>query len=149
MIRTWRVRLRRWWMLVDPDNMIALASVGIAVHHAGLNTDDRKAVEELYLRKALRVLVATSVWDFSHSDLLRSLSPRPWRLALIYVSSLLPATVNTSPSSSCPNGCHQGRQIIPKWRDEGVLGSRYHADDGPGGKFASFDPVVKLEFSSI
>lgn len=49
---------------MEPDNVIALASVGIAVHHAGLNTDDRRAVEELYLQKALRVLVATSVGDF-------------------------------------------------------------------------------------
>lgn len=76
---------------MKPDNVIALASVGIAIHHAGLNTDDRKAVEELYLRKALRVLVATSVWDFFYSHLLFSLSRRPWRLALICVSSVLPA----------------------------------------------------------
>ncbi|KAF9246342.1 P-loop containing nucleoside triphosphate hydrolase protein [Melanogaster broomeanus] len=38
----------------------ALATMGVAVHHAGLDTDDRKAVEELYLQKTLRVLVATS-----------------------------------------------------------------------------------------
>ncbi|KAI9571366.1 DEAD-domain-containing protein [Boletus coccyginus] len=43
----------------DKD-LTALALVGIAVHHAGLSTDDRRAVEELFLRKALRVLVATS-----------------------------------------------------------------------------------------
>lgn len=34
--------------------------MGVAVHHAGLNLDDRKMVEALYLRKTLRVLVATS-----------------------------------------------------------------------------------------
>ncbi|KAF8447766.1 P-loop containing nucleoside triphosphate hydrolase protein [Boletus edulis BED1] len=43
----------------DKD-LAALVSVGIAVHHAGLNTDDRRAVEELFSRKSLRVLVATS-----------------------------------------------------------------------------------------
>ncbi|KAF8559747.1 P-loop containing nucleoside triphosphate hydrolase protein [Imleria badia] len=43
----------------DKD-LAALASAGIAIHHAGLNTDDRRAVEDLFLRKALRVLVATS-----------------------------------------------------------------------------------------
>ncbi|KIJ69181.1 hypothetical protein HYDPIDRAFT_24034 [Hydnomerulius pinastri MD-312] len=40
--------------------LTALATMGIAVHHAGLSMDDRKAVEELYLQKTLRVLVATS-----------------------------------------------------------------------------------------
>lgn len=54
-----RPNLRSEWL--KSDNVIALASVGIAVHHAGLNTEDRRAVEELFLRKALRVLVATSV----------------------------------------------------------------------------------------
>ncbi|KAG6376315.1 DEAD-domain-containing protein [Boletus reticuloceps] len=43
----------------DKD-LATLVSVGIAVHHAGLNTDDRRAVEELFSRKYLRVLVATS-----------------------------------------------------------------------------------------
>ncbi|KAF8844441.1 P-loop containing nucleoside triphosphate hydrolase protein [Paxillus ammoniavirescens] len=47
--------------------LAALVAVGIAVHHAGLEADDRKAVEELYLQKTLRVLVATSVWDFPFS----------------------------------------------------------------------------------
>ncbi|KAH7889514.1 hypothetical protein F5I97DRAFT_1994977 [Phlebopus sp. FC_14] len=37
-----------------------LAAMGIAVHHAGLTIDDRKVVEELYIQKTLRVLVATS-----------------------------------------------------------------------------------------
>ncbi|KAF9227710.1 P-loop containing nucleoside triphosphate hydrolase protein [Gyrodon lividus] len=40
--------------------LAALVTIGIAVHHAGLDADDRKAVEELYLQKTLRVLVATS-----------------------------------------------------------------------------------------
>ncbi|TFK42447.1 hypothetical protein BDQ12DRAFT_732098 [Crucibulum laeve] len=37
-----------------------LASFGIGVHHAGLSVDDRRATEDLYLRKILRILVATS-----------------------------------------------------------------------------------------
>jgi Lhr-like helicase len=71
----------RWMQLSKLDNVVALASVGIAVHHAGLNTDDRRAVEELFLRKALRVLVATSVWYSliytccSHCPV----DPRGWR----------------------------------------------------------------------
>ncbi|KAG9318654.1 putative ATP-dependent DNA helicase MER3 [Chiua virens] len=42
------------------NDLTTLASLGIAVHHAGLSTDDRRAVEDLYLRKVLRVLIATS-----------------------------------------------------------------------------------------
>lgn len=38
-----------------------LAVVGIGVHHAGLNMDDRRLTEELYLNGTLRVVVATSV----------------------------------------------------------------------------------------
>ncbi|CAA7271574.1 unnamed protein product [Cyclocybe aegerita] len=37
-----------------------LAAVGIGVHHAGLTLDDRRSTEQLYLKKVLRVLVATS-----------------------------------------------------------------------------------------
>ncbi|KAF4576318.1 Sec63 [Pleurotus pulmonarius] len=37
-----------------------LASIGIGVHHAGLNLDDRRAIEDLYLKKILRLVVATS-----------------------------------------------------------------------------------------
>ncbi|KAJ6490602.1 Sec63 Brl domain-containing protein [Mycena vitilis] len=37
-----------------------LAAFGIGVHHAGLTIDDRRAVEDLYLRGVLRVVVATS-----------------------------------------------------------------------------------------
>ncbi|KAG6335484.1 hypothetical protein ID866_3612 [Astraeus odoratus] len=38
----------------------SLTAMGVAVHHAGLSLDDRKAVEDLYLEKKLHVLVATS-----------------------------------------------------------------------------------------
>ncbi|RDX56453.1 P-loop containing nucleoside triphosphate hydrolase protein [Lentinus brumalis] len=37
-----------------------LAASGIGVHHAGLSRDDRSATEQLYLKKVLKVLFATS-----------------------------------------------------------------------------------------
>ncbi|KAJ6531293.1 hypothetical protein B0H19DRAFT_1242397 [Mycena capillaripes] len=37
-----------------------LAAFGIGVHHAGLTIDDRRAVENMYLKGVLRVVVATS-----------------------------------------------------------------------------------------
>ncbi|PBK78606.1 P-loop containing nucleoside triphosphate hydrolase protein [Armillaria solidipes] len=37
------------------------ASYGIGVHHAGLSLDDRRAVEGLFLKRVLRIVVATSV----------------------------------------------------------------------------------------
>lgn len=40
---------------------LGLAAFGIGVHHAGLSMDDRRATEDLYLKKVIRVLVATSV----------------------------------------------------------------------------------------
>ncbi|KAK0484062.1 Sec63 Brl domain-containing protein [Armillaria novae-zelandiae] len=36
------------------------ASYGIGVHHAGLSLDDRRAVEGLFLKKVLRIVIATS-----------------------------------------------------------------------------------------
>ncbi|KAG2362507.1 hypothetical protein BDR07DRAFT_1451114 [Suillus spraguei] len=43
----------------DKD-LAPLAALGIGVHHAGLTISDRKTIEDLYLRKVLRVLLATS-----------------------------------------------------------------------------------------
>ncbi|EKM55317.1 uncharacterized protein PHACADRAFT_143494 [Phanerochaete carnosa HHB-10118-sp] len=37
-----------------------LAICGIGIHHAGLTWDDRRAMEDLFLKKVLRVIVATS-----------------------------------------------------------------------------------------
>ncbi|OSX65591.1 hypothetical protein POSPLADRAFT_1044921 [Postia placenta MAD-698-R-SB12] len=37
-----------------------LAAYGIGIHHAGMSMDDRRATEDLYLRKLLRILFATS-----------------------------------------------------------------------------------------
>ncbi|KAK7467467.1 ATP-dependent DNA helicase MER3 [Stygiomarasmius scandens] len=36
------------------------ANVGIGVHHAGLTLDDRRTIEELYLNRILRIVVATT-----------------------------------------------------------------------------------------
>ena len=38
-----------------------LAEYGIGVHHAGLTLEDRRATEGLYLKKILRIVIATSV----------------------------------------------------------------------------------------
>lgn len=43
---------------------VALASAGIGVHNAGMALDDRRAVEDLYLKGTLRVIVSTSVRPF-------------------------------------------------------------------------------------
>ncbi|KAF6764008.1 Sec63 Brl domain-containing protein [Ephemerocybe angulata] len=40
--------------------LAAFAATGVGVHHAGLETEDRKLTEKLYRDKTLRVLVATS-----------------------------------------------------------------------------------------
>jgi hypothetical protein len=37
------------------------AIAGIGVHHAGLTLDDRRTVEDLYLKGVLRVIISTSV----------------------------------------------------------------------------------------
>ncbi|EAU88744.2 ATP-dependent DNA helicase MER3 [Coprinopsis cinerea okayama7 len=37
-----------------------LVSYGIGVHHAGLTMEDRRAIEQLYIQKLIRVLVTTS-----------------------------------------------------------------------------------------
>ncbi|KAF8228506.1 P-loop containing nucleoside triphosphate hydrolase protein [Tricholoma matsutake] len=42
------------------DRLAEFASFGIGVHHAGLTLEDRRATEDLYLRKILRIIVATS-----------------------------------------------------------------------------------------
>jgi hypothetical protein len=44
-----------------------LAAVGIGLHHAGLSLDDRRAIENLYLKMVLKVVVATSVSKMCHS----------------------------------------------------------------------------------
>ncbi|PCH37704.1 nucleoside triphosphate hydrolase protein [Wolfiporia cocos MD-104 SS10] len=37
-----------------------LAACGIGVHHAGMNMDDRRTIEDLYIKKVLRIIFATS-----------------------------------------------------------------------------------------
>ncbi|KDR81750.1 hypothetical protein GALMADRAFT_59618 [Galerina marginata CBS 339.88] len=46
--------------LFNDKRLDELACAGIGVHHAGISMDDRRATEQLYLKKVLRVLVATS-----------------------------------------------------------------------------------------
>ncbi|KAJ7085715.1 Sec63 Brl domain-containing protein [Mycena belliarum] len=46
--------------LFHEKTLLGLASFGIGIHHAGLTIDDRRAVEDLYLKGLLRVVVATS-----------------------------------------------------------------------------------------
>ena len=38
-----------------------LAAFGIGVHHAGIGREDRTATEQLYMKKAIKILLATSV----------------------------------------------------------------------------------------
>lgn len=38
-----------------------LVECGIGTHHAGMTLDDRRVIEDLFLQKLLRVIVATSV----------------------------------------------------------------------------------------
>jgi replicative superfamily II helicase len=40
---------------------VELAAAGIGAHHAGLELSDKRLVEELFMSKVLRVIVATSV----------------------------------------------------------------------------------------
>ncbi|KAH9483965.1 ATP-dependent DNA helicase MER3 [Psilocybe cubensis] len=39
---------------------LELASFGIGVHHAGITMDDRRTTEQLFMRRILRILIATS-----------------------------------------------------------------------------------------
>lgn len=48
-----------------PIELLEFASFGIGVHHAGLTMDDRRATEDLYLKKTLRIVIATSVCCFT------------------------------------------------------------------------------------
>ncbi|KAF8997948.1 P-loop containing nucleoside triphosphate hydrolase protein [Hymenopellis radicata] len=44
----------------NDKRLTELSSYGVGVHHAGMTIDDRHAVEELFLKGTLRLLVATS-----------------------------------------------------------------------------------------
>ncbi|KAG2077885.1 P-loop containing nucleoside triphosphate hydrolase protein [Suillus decipiens] len=55
----WNMPLQIDQTFHDKD-LAPLAALGIGVHHAGLTIGDRKSIEDLYLRKVLRVLLATS-----------------------------------------------------------------------------------------
>lgn len=38
-----------------------LAACGVGIHHAGMAIEDRRATEDLYIKKVLRIVFATSV----------------------------------------------------------------------------------------
>lgn len=44
-----------------PTYPVELAAAGIGAHHAGLELPDKRLVEELFMNRVLRVVVATSV----------------------------------------------------------------------------------------
>ena len=41
--------------------LLELAGLGIGVHHAGLTMEDRKTVEDMFIKGLLRIVIATSV----------------------------------------------------------------------------------------
>ena len=40
---------------------LELAAAGVGIHHAGLSVNDRRTVEDLYMKMVLKVVIATSV----------------------------------------------------------------------------------------
>ncbi|KAF9265706.1 P-loop containing nucleoside triphosphate hydrolase protein, partial [Marasmius fiardii PR-910] len=50
----------RYGYLFGDKALAELAALGIGVHHAGMTLDDRRAMEDLYIKRILRVMVATS-----------------------------------------------------------------------------------------
>ena len=73
------------------ETVTEFASIGIGVHHAGVSIEDRRATEQLYLKKVLRVLVATSVRNHFFRQFLRvcvhDILSRPWLSVSTCVSS--------------------------------------------------------------
>ncbi|KAJ3923241.1 P-loop containing nucleoside triphosphate hydrolase protein [Lentinula edodes] len=46
--------------IFDDKRLSEFASLGIGVHHAGLTPNDRRTIEELFLNKILRIVIATT-----------------------------------------------------------------------------------------
>ncbi|KAJ3864985.1 hypothetical protein EV359DRAFT_39824 [Lentinula novae-zelandiae] len=46
--------------IFDDKRLSEFASLGIGVHHAGLTPNDRRTIEELFLSKILRIVIATT-----------------------------------------------------------------------------------------
>lgn len=114
-----------------------LAAAGVGVHHAGLHFDDRRATEDLYLKKILRVVVATSVSPtfyfrsiWSHNLLLDP--SRRSQSSCVVNSTLNGLIINVDASFSGPHCCNQGGEGFSEQRHEGVLRLGRHADDGAG-----------------
>ncbi|KAF8499942.1 P-loop containing nucleoside triphosphate hydrolase protein, partial [Gautieria morchelliformis] len=53
-------RPRKIEAVFHDSQLQVLATVGLGVHHAGLTMDDRRVTEELFIKKVIRVVVATS-----------------------------------------------------------------------------------------
>jgi ATP-dependent DNA helicase HFM1/MER3 len=73
------------------------AAVGIGVHHAGVSIDDRRATEQLYLKKVLRILVATSVRNYisyHFPESVHDILSRRWLLVLTCVRSKVASRLN-------------------------------------------------------
>ena len=94
--RVCRSTLRRLY----PSNsfsILALAAAGIGIHHAGLTIDDRRATEDLFSKKIIRVIVSTSVSSSpgENDTIVYDRHCRRWQWVLIYVS--YPPLLNTAP----------------------------------------------------
>ena len=121
-------------LTLDP-HWLGLAAFGIGVHHAGLSMDDRRATEDLYLKKVIRVLVATSV----RSEITLSLTfiiidnffktlAVGVNLRMFFVSVWIIRLITLA---SGTHGNYQRRQDISKQCFYGVLRLGHNADVGP------------------
>ena len=63
--------------------MTELTAAGVGVHHAGMSLEDRRAIEDLFLKSILKVVVCTSVRAVHATSIfVLTLYPdRRWRLA--------------------------------------------------------------------
>lgn len=59
------LRLILLLMMVCFVLVLALVACGVGVHHAGLASEDRRAIEELFGRREITVIVSTSVRAFT------------------------------------------------------------------------------------
>ena len=126
------------------------ATVGIGVHHAGVSIDDRRATEQLYLKKVLRILVATSVRNYifyQFPESVHDILSRRWLLALTCVRSKVDLRLSfkyLTPSSG-PHGCHQGCADFPEWEKSRIFRPRYHADVRSCGKAYPNQAFIDLD----
>jgi len=124
------------------------ASIGIGVHHAGVSIEDRRATEQLYLKKLLRVLVATSVWTHSFLHFVQvcvhNILSRLWLSVSTCVSSKDFSQLIFKDLSSGAHGRHQGCSNVPEWQKPRIFRSRYYADAGSCGRAHSLSANSKF-----